>query len=85
MPHIIVEYAFDHPMTDEEFDEMADRLGPCLDARNVRWVQSFLATDRKRRLCIFEAADAEAVRSAYRSARVGFERAWAADAITDDD
>jgi hypothetical protein len=28
---------------------------------------------------------ADAVRSAYKSAHVGFERAWAAEAITEDD
>lgn len=85
MPHVIVEYAFDPPATEEEFDAMAARLDPCLEGRDVRWVQSFVALDRRRRVCIFEAPDAEAVRSAYRSAKVGFERAWAAEAITDDD
>jgi hypothetical protein len=85
MPHIIVEYAFEPPLTDEEFDAMAERLDPCLEARDVHWVQSFLAQDRRRRICIFEAPDAESVRAAYQSAKVGFERAWAADAITDDD
>jgi hypothetical protein len=85
MPHIIVEYKFDLPLTDEEFDAMARKLDPCLEARSARWVQSFLAQDRTRRICIFEAADAESVREAYRTAKVGFERAWAADAITDDE
>ena len=85
MPHIIVEYAFDPPLTEEEFDAMAERLEPCLEARSVRWIQSFLARDRSRRICIFEAADAGSVREAYRSAKVGFERAWAADPITDGD
>jgi hypothetical protein len=85
MPHVIVEYAFDPPITEEEFDRMAEQLDPCLEGRDVRWVQSFLSLDRKRRICVFEAPDAEAVREAYRSARIGFERAWAAEAITDDD
>jgi hypothetical protein len=85
MPHVIVEYAFDPPITEEEFDRMAEQLDPCLEGRDVRWVQSFLSLDRKRRICVFEAPDAEAVRDAYRSARIGFERAWAAEAITDDD
>jgi hypothetical protein len=85
MPHIIVEYAFDPPATEEDFDRMAEQLDPCLDARGVRWVQSFLALDRKSRICIFDAPDAETVRAAYRSAKVGFVRAWAAEAITGDD
>jgi hypothetical protein len=85
MPHIIVEYAFERPITDEEFDAGAARLDPCLEARSARWLQSFLARDRMRRICIFEAPDAESVREAYRSAKIGFERAWVADPITDDD
>ena len=85
MPHIVLEYAFDPPMTEEVFDKVAARLEPCLDAQGVRWVQSFLALDRRRRICIFEAADAEAVRAAYRTAEVSFVRAWSAEAITEDD
>jgi hypothetical protein len=85
MPHVIVEYEFDPPITEAECDAMADQLQACLDARDVRWVESFLSLDRRNRICIFEAPDAEAVRSAYRSAKVGFVRAWAAEAIRDDD
>jgi hypothetical protein len=85
MPHVIVEYAFDPPVTEEECDRMAEQLEPCIEARDVRWVQSFLALDRRSRICVFEAPDAETVRAAYRSAKVGFVRAWAAEAITEDD
>jgi hypothetical protein len=85
MPRIIVEYQFDPPITEEEFDRMADQLEPCLDAHGVRWLQSFLALDRRNRICVFDAPDAESVRSAYRRAKVGFVRAWAAEEITEDD
>jgi hypothetical protein len=85
MPHVIVEYAFDPPATEEEFDRMATQLDPCLEARGARWLQSFLALDRRNRICVFDAPDAEAVRQAYRTAKVGFVRAWAAEAITEDD
>jgi hypothetical protein len=85
MPHIIVEYAFDPPATEEEQDQIGERLGPCLEGRDVRWVQTFLSLDRRRRICVFEAADAETVRVAYRSANVVFERVWSAELITDDD
>ena len=50
MPHIIVEYAFDPPATEEELDRMAEQLGPCLEGRDVRFVQSFVALDRRRRI-----------------------------------
>lgn len=85
MGHMIVETVFDPPITDEEFDAMATQLEPCLEGRGVRWLRSYMSVDRRRRVCVFEAPDADAVRSSYRSAGVKFERVWAADEILDDD
>jgi hypothetical protein len=81
MPHIIVEYKFDTPPTDEEFYAWARKLDPCLEVRSARWLKTFLALDRTRQICIFEAPDAQSVREAYQSAKVGFERAWAAEDV----
>jgi hypothetical protein len=44
-----------------------------------------MSLDRRRRVCVFEAADAESVRASYRSAGVKCERVWAAEEINDDD
>ena len=85
MPHMIVEYVFDPPATEEELDAMAERLDPCLEGRDVRFVQSFVSLDRRRRICVFDAADADVVRTAYRSANVTFERVWPAELISADD
>ncbi|HVO31738.1 MAG TPA: nickel-binding protein [bacterium] len=78
---LICEYEFDHPIGDDEWDEMATRLEDCLNVRGVVWKRSYLALDRLRRICVYEAADAEAVREAYRRAKVKFTRIWAAEAI----
>lgn len=85
MPHVIVEYAFEPPATDEELNRIAEQLAPCLEGRDVRFVQSFVSLDRRRRICVFEAADAETIRVSYRSANVAFERVWPAEQITPDD
>ena len=85
MPLIILESVFDPPVTQEEFDAMAERVSPCLDERHATWVTSYFALDRRRRICVFEAKDAEAVRQAYRSSGVKFERAWVAEQVTDED
>jgi hypothetical protein len=82
---MIVEYEFDPPATEEQFDAAAAKLDPCLEGRDVVWLRSFVALDRKRRLCIFDAPDAESVREAYRSAGVRFARVWPAEEITEDD
>jgi Protein of unknown function (DUF4242) len=85
MPHVIVEYAFDPPATEEELDAIGEKLDPCLEGHDVRFVQSFVSLDRRRRICVFEAADAETVRVSYRSANVAFERVWPAERIGADD
>jgi hypothetical protein len=79
MAHLIVEQTFDPPLTDEEHNRTAARLDPCLEAHGARWMRSYLSLDRKRMVCEFEAADAEAVRASYRSAGVTFERVWSAE------
>lgn len=81
MPVLIVERSFEHPVGEEEVDHLFARLGPCLGQYDVHWIHSYLATDRRRMFCAFEAADAETVRSAHRAARVGFEAVWAADRL----
>jgi hypothetical protein len=79
MPFLILEKEFDPPLTVEAQDTEAQRLDPCLEAHGVRWIRSYLSLDRRRMVCEFEAADAEAVRGALRSAGVGFLRVWPAE------
>jgi len=76
---LVVEQSFDPPLTDEVYDQMSRRIDPCLAAYDVKWQRSFLSTDRRRMVCAFEAADAEAVRAAYRSAGEKFDRVWVAE------
>jgi hypothetical protein len=79
MANLIVEQTFEPPLTDEEHDRIAQRVDKCLEAHGARWLRSYLSADRTRMVCEFEAADAEAVRSSYRSAGVRFERVWSAE------
>ncbi len=85
MPLVIVETAFDPPVTEEEFDAIAARTAPCLDEREATWVTSYMSLDRRRRICVFEAKDAESVRQAYRMSSTKFERVWSAEQITDEE
>lgn len=79
MAHVVVEYLYDPPLTPEAFEQNGAKLGPCLEAYGVRWVATYLSNDKRRRVCIFEAADAESVRQSFRSAGVAFERVWPAE------
>ena len=76
---LIVESVFEPPLTDEQHNQCAKRLDPCLEAHGATWMRSYLSHDRKRMFCHFEAPDAEAVRESYRSADVNFERVWTAE------
>ncbi len=78
MAILIVEQTFEVPLTDEEHDRAANRLDPCLEQHGARWMRSYLAADRLRMVCEFEAPDAEAVRASYRSAGCKFGRVWTA-------
>src|SRR5436190_17138149 len=68
MAHLIVEQTFDVPLTDDEHGHLGQQLDKCLEAYGARWMRSYLSTDRRRMVCEFDAADAEAVRTSYRSA-----------------
>jgi hypothetical protein len=78
MARIMMEQTFETPMSDEELSVFSKRLDPCLDLRNGTWARSYLAFDRKRMVCEFEAPDAESVREALRQANVPFDRVWSA-------
>lgn len=79
MAYVIIETTYDPPLTDDLRSELETKLEPCIQARGVRWHHSFESTDRRRKVCVFEAPDAESVRSALRSARIAFDRVWAAE------
>jgi len=84
MAHLIVEQVFDAALTDEAHGRIGERLDKCLGVHGACWVRSYLSTDRRRMVCEFEAPDAEAVRTSYRSAGVAFERVWPAEVYSRD-
>ena len=85
MAHIVLEQTFENPITSEQLNEFARRVDKCLEVYGATWVRSYIASDRKRAICEFEAADAEKVRASYRSAGVNFERAWTAEVFSRDE
>ena len=76
---VIIEAAFDPPLTDEEHGRIGARIDRCAELRSARWMRSYLSVDRKHMYCEFEAPDVESVRDAYRNAQVAFVRAWKAE------
>jgi hypothetical protein len=78
MAYLMVQYQYATAITDQELEAQSSRLAPCLEARDVKWVQTYVSKDRTRQLCIFQAADAETVRQAFRTANVAFVEVWPA-------
>jgi hypothetical protein len=78
MSNVVAEYAFDPPLDDAARSASDRRLGDCLEVREIRALSDFLSLDRRRRVRVFEAKDADAVRYAHRSANVPFVAIWSA-------
>lgn len=79
MARVIVERIFDPPLTQAEHRARSERLLPCLGPARIRWIRSFVSTDRRHGVCEFEADDAETVRVAHHTANVPFRRVWSGD------
>ena len=77
MEIVVVERLFDEPLSHDPID-LAKRAASCMEMHNLRYLQAYLSSDRKRMICVFEAPDAESVRIANRQLKMPFERAWTA-------
>ena len=78
MPRYVVEHEYKAPLTEEQHSEEARRADPCLAKYGVKWKATYLAADRMKMLCDFEAETAEEIMNALRSAEVPFVRVWQA-------
>ncbi len=78
MAILIVETTYDPPLTDELRLVHQEKLTPCMELRSVRWLHSYESADRRRKVCVFEAPDAESLREALRSAGIAYDRVWPA-------
>ncbi len=78
MKTYLVEHAYAEPLSDEHHSEETRRATPCLAQYQVTWKASYLAEDRLRMICEFEADTRERVVDALRSAAVAFVKVWPA-------
>jgi hypothetical protein len=74
----VVDEVFDPPIDLSKAAPENPELSPCLQRHDVDWVTSFIALDGTRCRCVYDAADAEAVRASYRAAKFPFVRVWRA-------
>ena len=76
MPVYTVERTFSPPLTEQDFLDTRKLLGPCNQARDIKWLGSNFAADGSRCICMYEAADAERIREANRVAGMPYDRVW---------
>src|SRR5579864_1237442 len=85
MARVMAEQVFQEPFTDERYAAFSKKLDPCLEVRDGMWRRSSLSIDRLRMICEFEAPDAEAVRDAFRTSGIPYERVSTADVFAVED
>jgi hypothetical protein len=72
--NVMVSFRFEQPMTPAELESIEGYGGMCLQSHRVRLLRAYVASDRRRVLCLCLAADAESVRLALRETSPPFER-----------
>ncbi len=78
MALIVVERVFTEPIVLAESQAIADENAWCYRLHQVRFVLSYVSTDGRRVICVYEAPDAEAVRRVQRQTGLPAQRVWAA-------
>lgn len=63
---VVLEREFSEPLSPEDVREMAAGI-QCLELYRVKPVRSYLTSDGMRMVCVFQAPDAEALRSLGRA------------------
>jgi hypothetical protein len=77
----LVERSFAAPVVFDNVQAMEDAGADCLNLHRVRFLRSYFSTDRRRMICLYEAPDVEAVRTANRQVGLPFEQIWGAEII----
>jgi hypothetical protein len=85
MSLVVVERSFEQPCKFEELQAQEDEGAWCLEQHSVRFIRTYFSRDKLRMICLYEAPDAESVRTAQRTIDMPVDRVWAADCRDDTD
>jgi len=75
--NVLASWNLGAPATAEQLDTIEQCGGVCSKSHRVRFLRSYVASDRRRVLSLCAAADAESVRLALRDAEPPVQRVWA--------
>lgn len=77
MTTVVVEYAYEAPLTDDALGTFVALLRPCLEVREIAWQRAYLSLDRMTLICVYEARDASLVQRVHGMLGVPFARCHA--------
>jgi hypothetical protein len=75
--NVFASWRFDEPVPLEELESIDTSASFCLQNHRVRFLRTFISSDRRRLFCLCQAADAESTRLALRDAERPVERVFA--------
>lgn len=75
--NVLVARRFEAPTSVETVQALEDRYIECLERLRVRFLRTYLSTDRRRMICLYRAPDADSVRRAQRESGMPVESVWA--------
>ena len=75
--NVLVSRGFEEPVAFEEIQAAEHAGASCLLTHRVQRVRTYLSTDRRRMISLYQAPDAESVRLALQDASMPVERVWA--------
>jgi len=78
METIVVERSFPQPEDPAQVQAAEAAVAWCLAQHDVTFLYAYVARDHRRRVCVYHAPDAEAVRVTQHTARLPFDRVWPA-------
>lgn len=73
---VLVSRFFDEPVDLDALQARESASAWCLEAHRVRFLQTLVAMNRKRMLCLYAAPDAESVRLTQRQTEMPFDAVW---------
>jgi hypothetical protein len=73
---VVVERHLEKPTPFEEIQALEDNVAWCLEQNGVLFERTYFSRDRCHMICIYEAPDAEAVRTTQRKGGLPFESIW---------
>ena len=79
----LVERSFPAPVVFDDVQAMEDAGAGCLNLHRVRFLRSYFSTNSKLMICLYEAPDVEAVRTANRQVGLPFDQIWGAQILVD--